>query len=132
MTNQQSSDTLHEALAKSQQVQKRLHRLLWGLSALFALFISAFVANMSLWSFVVTLLIAFAAQSAVSIYRVSLMPVVFGLLVYAVIDNYLSTHGHIDQKHLMLEFAGLTIFTGLFSQATPHLMRLMSQMSDKP
>lgn len=131
MTNPQSSNALHDALAKSQQVQKRLNRILWGLSLLFALFISAFVASMNVWSFVVTLLVAFIAQVAVSVYRVSLVPMIFGLLVYAILDNYLSSQGHIDQKHLLIEFAGLAIFTGMFAMATPHLMRLMGEFGQK-
>lgn len=128
MTRQNSPDPLITALDQSRQAQKITHRILWGLALLFALFISGFVANLNIWSLIGTFVVAFVAQVAVSIYRVSLIPVLILLLIYCLVDHYFSMHGEFNQKRLLIQYAGLAIFTGMFAQATPHLIRVVSQL----
>lgn len=127
MTNPSSND-LQDALEQAKQSQKKLHIILWVASVFFALFISAFAANNNLYSLLLTLIMAFACLVLAGIYRVSLLVLYVPILIYSLADNYLS-HGYsYHQKHFIIQFAALLIFTTIFSQGTPYLMRALRQL----
>lgn len=123
-----SSTDLQSALEKVQQSQKKLNLILWISAVFFALFISAFAANNNLYSLLFTVVMAFTCLVLASIYRVSLLILYVPILIYSVTDNYLSHDSSYHQKHFIIQFAALLIFTTIFSQGTPYLMRSLSQL----
>lgn len=127
MTNPSSND-LQDALEQAKQSQKKLHIILWVASVFFALFISAFAANNNLYSLLFTFIMAFACLVLAGIYRVSLLVLYGPVLIYSLADNYLSHGNSYHQQHFIIQFAALLIFTTIFSQGTPYLMRALSQL----
>lgn len=127
MTNPSSND-LQDALEQAKQSQKKLHIILWVASVFFALFISAFAANNNLYSLLFTFIMAFACLVLAGIYRVPLLVLYVPILIYSVLDNYLSHDSSYHQKHFIIQFAALLIFTTIFSQGTPYLMRALRQL----
>jgi K+-sensing histidine kinase KdpD len=126
MTNPSSQD-LQEALDKAKQSQKKLHVILWVSAVFFALFISAFAANHNLYSLLMTFMMAFICLTLAGIYRVSLLVLYVLILIYSITDNYISHDYSYHQQHFLIQFAALLIFTTIFSQGTPYLMRALTE-----
>lgn len=122
-----ATDALGTALARQQQVEKRLNKISWIAAIVIALMISMMAANHTVYSLLATFVAGCVFLVLASVYERSLLLLLPLVLVFCLADNLLSHHGQLDYSHLTLQLLALGSFTALFRLSRPYLFKLMQK-----
>lgn len=120
---------LEQALVKSKIRQKRLNQITLIMAVVMAVFISLIAANQNLYSMASTFIAALVFLLAASVYQRSLVILIPLILLYCVVDNFLSHHMQFHHARFVLQFAALLIFTAIFYLSRPYLLNVLKALN---
>ncbi|XID74854.1 hypothetical protein ACF3NA_10160 [Alkanindiges sp. WGS2144] len=129
--SQAPEPSLQQALLQSRAQQKRLNKITVITAVIMALLLSMITANQNLYSIVATFVVASGCFIAGSVYGRSLMLLIPLIMIYCVLDNYLSHDLIFHHKRFLLQFATLMIFTAIFHLSRPYLLNLLRSLLSK-
>ena len=124
-TTAMPTDSLTAALARQQQLEKRLNKITIVVAVIVALIISVMAANQNVYSLLATFVVSGGLLIMASVYQRSLGLLLGIAVVFCMVDNLLSHQLRFDQAHLVLQLVALGSFTLLFKLTRPYLLRLM-------
>ncbi|GAB3054674.1 hypothetical protein GCM10027155_21240 [Acinetobacter apis] len=129
MSNQDQYALL-QALEQQKIVQKKLDRILYIVLPIMAFLISMICANLNWQSTIGTFVMLTIALIAVGIQRWSVFIWIFILVVYCLIDNFLS-YGTFAAQPLKMQLGTMLLFTIITHLARPYLNNLMQRSHAK-
>lgn len=113
---------LFDVLEKQRQHQLQVDRIFKIVLPVMAFLLSVICANMNWQSTLGTFLILTITFFAVGIKRLPLWHWLIVIVVYCLIDNYLS-YGTFDLTHLRLQLGTMFIFVGMVGVGRPYIDR---------
>ena len=113
---------MFDVLEKQQQHQRQVDRVLKIVLPIVAFLIATICANMNIASPIGTLIILIVAFWMVSIKRQNLWYWLTAILVYCLIDNYLS-YGAFRLPSFSRQFGTMFTFVGIFGLGRPYIDR---------
>lgn len=124
MTNKPTPDhDLHQALAAHEQQSKAVDRILWFVLPFLSFLLSAVFANWNIPSFFGTFLVLTAAFVNVGIKRKSLAITLIIVLLYCLVDNYLSYKYQFSIEGLKRQLLCMILFTSIVGLMRPLIDR---------
>ena len=127
MVNKTNSDReLEQALDHHQKQTKDVNRILWIVLPILALLLSMIFANWNIWSLIGTFIALTLAFIAVGIKRSSLALTFVGIILYCLVDNYLSYKFQFSIDGLRRQLLCMVLFTAIISLMRPMLDRALT------
>ena len=125
-TKPMPDDELHKALEQHQQQSRKVDRILWIVLPIFAFFLSAVFANWNIPSFFGTFIVLTLAFVSVGIKRKSLAVTLTGVLLYCLVDNYLSYKLQFSVEGLKRQLLCMVLFTAIIGLMRPLIDRSLT------
>lgn len=122
----QSSDPqrdMQSALDKQRQNNQALDRILWIALPILAILLSTIFANWNIWSTLGTMIVLTLAFIYVGIKRVSLAVTLCFILLYCLVDNYLSYQQQFSIDGLKRQLLSMILFTSIVGLSRPMFER---------
>ena len=110
---------LHQALALQKQNAKAVDRILWIVLPILSFLLSAVIANIYIWSFLGTFIVLSIALIAVGIKRFSLAVTLIAVVLYCLVDNYLSYHLQFSVQGLKRQLLCMVLFIAIVGLMRP-------------
>ena len=114
---------MFDALEQQRQHQRRVDRVLAVVLPITAFLLSCICANLNKWSTLGTFFMLWIAFYATGIKRLPLWHWTVILIIYAVIDNYLSYHSQLRLPQLRLQLGTMLVFLAIVAIGRPYYDR---------
>ena len=126
MTTKPTPDhDLHQALAAHAEQSKSVDRILWYVLPIFAFFLSAIFANWNIFSFLGTFIVLTTAFVGVGIKRKSLAVTLIAVVLYCLVDNYLSYKYQFSIDGLKRQLMCMVLFIAIIGLMRPLVDRAL-------
>lgn len=128
---QSHQEALEQALAAQQKHSQQLERILWYVLPILAISLSVVFANWNIWSTIGTALVLCVSFVMVGIKKKSLTITLAVVLLYCLVDNYLSYGMQFNVGGLKRQILSMILFISLIGLSRPMFERAMMNRQQK-
>lgn len=126
-------DELHKALQQQQKLNKEVDRILWIGLPVFAFLLAFIISNINIFSVLGTFVVLAVSFIMVGIKRKSLAVTLVAILLYCLVDNYLSHNYSFKIDNLKNQLLCMILFTAIIGMMRPMTDRaLINYHKNKP
>lgn len=122
---QSHQEALEQALAAQQKHSQQLERILWYVLPILAISLSVVFANWNIWSTIGTAFVLCVSFVMVGIKKKSLTITLAVVLLYCLVDNYLSYGMQFNVGGLKRQILSMVLFISLIGLSRPMFERAM-------
>ena len=128
---QSHQEVLEKALAAQQKLSQQLDRILWYVLPILAILLSVVFANWNIWSTIGTAFVLSVSFVMVGIKKKSLTITLAVVLLYCMVDNYLSYGMQFNVGGLKRQLLSMVLFISLIGLSRPMFERAMMNRQQK-
>lgn len=128
---QSHQEALEQALAAQQKHSQQLDRILWYVLPILAILLSVVFANLNIWSTIGTAFVLCISFVMVGIKKKSLTITLAVVLLYCLVDNYLSYGMQFNVGGLKRQLLSMVLFISLIGLSRPMFERAMMNRQQK-
>ena len=124
-------DDLEQALAAHAANAKAIDRILWIVLPIFAFLLGFIISNVNIYSALGTIVVLAISFISVGIKRKSLAVTLVGVLIYCLIDNYLSYKYSFNVERLKNHLLCMVLFVAIIGMMRPMADRALINYDKK-
>ena len=132
MTAKPNPDTeLQDALAKQRKHAQDIDRILWIVLPIFAFLLGFIISNINIYSAIGTIIVLAISFISVGIKRKSLAITLVGVIIYCLVDNYLSHKYSFNIERLKNHLLCMVLFVAIIGMMRPMADRTLIHYDKK-